>query len=118
MCSHACGTELRRKQAKARRDADLEGFRADERERQATCRRNRALRAGRVEDVPAATRAPPREQSGRGVSRADWSSQVMEITSKTVERMAREAAVSRADWARQVARIARESGAIRGGAGA
>jgi hypothetical protein len=52
------------------------------------------------------------------VSRADWSSQVIEITSKTVERMAREAAVSRAEWAREVARIARESGAIRGGAGA
>lgn len=118
MCSHACGAEVRRKQAKARRDADLEGFRADERERQATCRRNRALRAGRVEDVPAVTTAPSREEPARDVSRADWSAQVIEITSKTVRRMAREAAASRAEWAREVARIARESGAIRGGAGA
>ena len=45
-CSRTCREKRRRKQARRRRKRDLEGYRADERRRQADSREDRRLRSG------------------------------------------------------------------------
>jgi hypothetical protein len=102
MCSRACGARLRRKQAKARRDADLDGYRKAEVVRQRDSRRRRR---------EAVTRAPEevaRPPSTGEVSRAEIAAQAHAIMSNIAANVNKAAALSRAEFRRQVSRIVKE----------
>ncbi len=75
-CTRKCGTRHRRAQAKARRYADLETYRASERERQ---RAGRERRREGVASAGAPEKVEPSALSG-AMSRAEWSAQVLAIT--------------------------------------
>lgn len=102
MCSRACGTRLRRKQAKARRDADLEGYRKAEVVRQRDSRQRRREAGARA---PEEIARPP---STGEVSRAELAAQVLAIMSNIAANVDRAAALSRAEFGRQVSRIVKE----------
>lgn len=102
MCSRACGTRLRRRQAKARRDADLDGYREAEVERQRDCRRRRR------EAGPRAPKEVAPAPSAGEVSRAELAAQVHAIMSHVAANVGRAAVLSRAEFGRQVSRIVKE----------
>lgn len=103
-CTRKCGTRHRRAQAKARRYADLETYRASERERQ---RAGRERRREGVASAGAPEKVEPSALSG-AMSRAEWSAQVLAITMVIVEKMDKVASLSRAEFGRQVAKIMKE----------
>jgi len=105
MCSRACGARLRRKQAKARRDADLDGYRKAEVARQRDSRQRRREAVGRA---PEKVARPPSTPSTAEVSRAERTAQVHAITSVIVANVERAASLSRAEFRRQVSRIVKE----------
>ena len=102
MCGRPCGAPRRRAQAKARRDADVAGYRESERKRQRERRRRCAERAASAPERR--VKPPPRAE----MSRADFAAQLHAITSVIVQNVDRAAAVSRADFGRQVAKIVKE----------
>ena len=115
MCSRGCGAKHRRTQSKVRREADVVGFREDERERQRACRARRV--GGEVSAAKAVT-ASTRDVSARDVSRAEWAAKVVEITDKLALKLDRAAAASRAEWKLEMARITEACAAFSGEASA
>jgi hypothetical protein len=102
MCSRACRTRRRRSQAKARRNADLESYRADE------CERQRGHRRRRRGAAPSVREEVEKSASISELSRAEFAAQVREITSVIVQNVDKAAVVSRAEFGRQVAKIVKE----------
>jgi hypothetical protein len=101
-CSRACRTRRRGAQAKGRRDADLESYRAAERERQRDSRRRRG------EAAPSVREEVEKSAPSVELSRAEFAAQVRAITSLIVENVDKAAAMSRAEFGRQVAKIVKE----------
>lgn len=96
-CSQRCREKRRRKQANRRRRRDLDGYRADERQRQADCRERR--------------RDQGREGTeNRHVSRATLSSQEAILRDKIIESWDKLLELSRARFERRVAHLLGRSG--------
>ncbi len=97
VCSQRCRERRRRKQAKRRRSDDLDGYRADERQRQADCRERR--------------RDQGREGAkSRQVSRATLSAQEAILRDEIIKSWDRMQEVSRARFERRVGHLLGRSG--------
>jgi len=96
-CSQGCREKRRRKQAKRRRRRDLDGYRADERQRQADCRERR-----RDQDRLGA-------KSG-SVSRATLSAQEAILRDEIIESWDRMLELSRARFERRIGHLLGRSG--------
>lgn len=97
LCSKRCRERRRRKQARRRRLDDLDGYRTDERERQADCRERQRDRADE-------------STKGRRVSRATLSPQKAILRAEIIKSWDRMQEVSRARFERRIGHLLGRSG--------
>lgn len=93
-CSPACRQRRRRWTARKRRDADIQNYRVDERERQRACRAAKKPKPSRTQDV----------------SRAGLSSQVTELEEVVLEKWDKLISLSRASLRREIRVIVDRTG--------